>query len=133
MVEWEDKYSVGISIIDDEHKQLIDILNEVIIARDHKDNQEEIRKILKEMIGYALTHFQTEENCMIKFNYPEYQDHKEEHHGFFTKTIAYIDKMIEGDSQIANDLLEYLKQWLVNHIQGTDKKYIDCFNRNGLE
>ncbi len=133
MIEWDDKYSVGISIIDDEHKEFVDIINMAVAIKENNDNPEEIRKILKEMIGYALTHFQTEENCMIKFNYPKYQHHKEEHHAFFTKTIAYVDKMIEGDIQIANDLLEYVKQWLASHIQGTDKEYIDCFNRNGLK
>ena len=70
---------------------------------------------------------------MIKFNYPEYQYHKEEHHDFSIKTIGYLDKVIKGDCQIANELLEYLKRWLINHIQDTDKKYVDCFKENGLE
>ena len=47
--------------------------------------------------------------------------------------IAYLDKVIKGDYQIANEILEYLKSWLINHIQGTDKKYVDCFKENGLK
>ncbi len=70
---------------------------------------------------------------MIKFNYPEYQYHKGEHHDFANKTIAYLDKVVKGDYQFANEILEYLKWWLVNHVQVTDKKYIDCFKRNGIE
>jgi|TARA_Y100000310_G_scaffold259631_1_gene268345 hemerythrin len=49
------------------------------------------------------------------------------------KTIAYLDKVIKGDYQIANDILEDLKSWLVNHIQVTDRKYIDYFKRNSLK
>ncbi|MDP6433236.1 MAG: hypothetical protein QGI15_02825 [Candidatus Scalindua sp.] len=49
------------------------------------------------------------------------------------KTIAYLDRVINGDYQIACDILEDLKSWLVNHIRVTDQKYIDCFVKNGLK
>ncbi len=132
MIEWEDKFSVGISIINEQHKEFIDILNKVIYTKEHNDNIEEIDEVLEEMVNYAHTHFKTEEAYMKEFNYSEYQDHKEEHNRFSTETISCIDKMIKGDYQIANEILEYLKQWLVDHIQGTDKKYVGCFKENGL-
>ncbi len=132
MMKWDDKYSVGISLIDEDHKKLIGILNKAIFAKGHNNNPEELREVLREMINYTLTHFGTEEAYMKKFNYPEYQDHKEEHREFSIETIAYHDKLIEGDCQIANEILEYLKWWLVNHIQVTDKKSVVCFNENGL-
>ncbi len=132
MIEWKDKYSVGISVIDKEHKKLVGILNKAILAKEHDVNTEEIKEVLREMTDYTFTHFTTEEAYMIAFNYPEYQDHKEEHREFSMETIAYHDKLIEGDCQIANEILEYLKWWLVNHIQVTDKKYVVCFNENGL-
>ncbi len=133
MIEWDDKYSVGISIIDKGHKKFIDTINKAIIAKEHNDNPEKVKEVLREMTNYVLTHFKTEETYMIEFNYPEYQYHKEEHHDFAMKTIAYLDRVIKGDYQIANEILEYLKRWLINHIQGTDRKYIDCFNKNGLK
>jgi hemerythrin len=49
------------------------------------------------------------------------------------KIIEYLDRVINGDYQIACDILEDLKSWLVNHIQVTDQKYIDCFIKNGLK
>ncbi len=133
MIEWEEKYSVGISMPDEEHKKLIGILNKAIFTKEHNDNPEEIKEVLREMTNYALTHFKTEETYMKEFNYPEYQDHKEEHRHFSTAIIAYHDKVIKDDSQIANMIIEYLKWWLVNHIQVTDKKYIDCFKRNSIQ
>jgi hemerythrin-like metal-binding protein len=123
---------VGISIIDEEHKKLIGLLNKAIFVKEHNDNPEEIREVLREMIKYFHTHFATEETYMKKFNYPDYQGHEEEHRDFTIETIAYQDKLIEGDFQIANEIIEYLKWWLVNHIQVTDKKYVVCFNENGL-
>ncbi len=133
MIKWDDKYSVGILMIDEEHKKLIGILNKAILAKEHNDNPEEIKEILSEMIEYSDEHFSTEEACMIKFNFPEYQSHRNEHLDFTDKTIASYNKLVRGDYQIANELPEYLKQWLANHIQVTDRQYIDCFKKNGLK
>ncbi len=133
MFKWDAKYSVGISIIDEEHRKFIDIINKAIVAREQSDNPERVKEVLQEMTNYALTHFATEENYMIEFNYPGHQDHKKEHHDFAIKTIAYLDNVIKSDYQIANEILECLKQYLVNHIQVTDKNYIVCFKENGLK
>ncbi len=133
MIKWGDKYSVGISMIDEEHKKLIGILNKAIFAKEHNDNPEEIKEVLSEMVEYSHKHFSTEETYMIKFNFPEYQSHRNEHLDFTDKTITSYNKFVRGDYQIANELPEYLKQWLANHIQVTDRQYIDCFKRNGLK
>jgi hemerythrin len=133
MIEWEEKYSIGISIIDEEHKELIRIMNAAMVAKQHNDNIDEISKLLKELTTYALKHFSTEESYMAEFNYPEFQYHKEEHHDFSKKAIEYCNRVIEGDCHIANEILEYLKQWLVSHIQITDKKYVECFRKNGIK
>ena len=133
MIEWDDKYSVGISKIDDEHRQFIDIINMAIATNESSENPGELREVLYRITKYAINHFSTEENYMIEFNYPEYQYHKEEHHDFSRKVIAYCERVNDGDSQISKEILEYLKRWLINHIQVTDKKYVDCFIRNGLK
>ena len=132
MIKGDNIYSVGISIIDEEHKELIDIINKAVAIKEHNDNPEEIREILYEMIKYALKHFATEETYMKKFNFPEFQLHRNEHLDFTDKTVANLNKVVMGDYQMANEILEYLRWWLVNHIQGTDRKYIECFNENGL-
>ncbi len=92
MFKWDVKYSVGISIIDEEHRKFIDIINKAIVAREQSDNPEEIKEVLKEMTDYALTHFKTEEIYMKEFNYPEYQDHKEEHHDLPLKQLLISTK-----------------------------------------
>ncbi len=133
MIEWDDKYCVGVSIIDEDHKKFIDTINKAIIVKENNDNPEGVKEVLNDMSNYALTHFATEETYMKEFNYLEYQDHKEEHRNFSMKTIAYLDKVIKGDYHVSNELIEYLKQWIVHHIQVTDRKYIDCFKENGLK
>jgi len=124
---------VGISIINEEHKKLFGFLNKTIHAKKHNDNKEELKEVLEEMTKFALEHFETEEAYMIEFDYPECRYHSEEHYRFFSKTMAYFDRVVNGDYHISNELIEYLKQWLVNHIQVTDRRYIDCFKKNGLK
>ena len=133
MIEWEEKYSVGIISIDEQHKKIIDIINRIIDAKELDDNTKEITEILNEMAAYSHEHFKTEETHMIEFKYPEYQYHKEEHIDFSLRTLAYQSRVITGDNRVANAILEYLKSWLVNHIQKTDKKYSDCFKKNRLK
>ncbi len=133
MIEWTGKFSVDVSIIDEEHKKLIDILNKAIIANEHNDNIEETKDMLNDMIEYTSMHFLTEETYMLKSKFPEYQSHRNEHLDFTNKIIMSYHDLISGDNQIANKVLDYLKQWLADHIQVTDKQYIDYFKKNGLK
>jgi hemerythrin len=133
MIEWNDKYSVNISLIDEQHKKLFEILNKAIIAKKHSKVTKDILGILDEMTEYALEHFEIEERYMKEFHFPEYQTHRKEHIDFANDTIDYKNRVVGGDFQILNEILDYLKQWLVNHIQVSDRKYIDCFQKNGLK
>ncbi len=132
-MKWQNKYCVGISIIDKQHKKLFGFFNKTIDAKKHSDNKEELKEVLEEMTQYALEHFETEEAYMREFDYPECDLHSKEHYHFFNKTLAYFDRVVNGDYHISSELLEYLKQWLVNHIQVSDRQYIDCFKKNGLK
>jgi hemerythrin-like metal-binding protein len=131
MIELEDRYNFYVSLISKDHEKLIGTIDKAIAAKQHKKSPEEIKEKLHDIIRYAVKHFATEEYYMIEFKYPEYQYHKEEHMDFSVKALAYSNRVITGDCQIANEILEYLKQWLINHFQETDKKYTEYFSKNG--
>jgi len=133
MIEWNKEHSLGLSIIDEEHKQVIEIINGIIAAKQRDNFPEEIEEMLHEMIDYAWSHFKTEESYMLEFNFHEYQYHKEEHFDFINRMNSYFSRVVSGDYQLANEILEFLKQWLVRHIEGTDRRYIECFVKNGLK
>ncbi len=133
MIKWNEKYNVGVSKIDEEHKKLIDIINEAVVASRHKDNSEEIIGILREMSDFAQTHFATEETYMLECGYPDYEQHKKEHQDFTIETIAFLDDVGKSNSKLAHEILAHLKVWLVSHIQGTDRGYIGCFKKHGLK
>ncbi len=132
MIEWNDKYCFGISIIDKEHRGFIDAINKVTVAKEHRNNRKEISGILSKMSEYAQKHFKTEETYMEKFRYSDYLFHKNEHLKFSLSILSYRIKLMDGNYQIVNDILIFLQRWLVKHIQKTDQKYTDCFNKNGL-
>ncbi|MGR3302653.1 MAG: bacteriohemerythrin [Candidatus Scalindua sp.] len=133
MIEWSNKYSVGVSVMDEEHKGFIGILNKVIAAKQRNYSQEEIEDILGELVKFAKEHFQNEEACMSKFEYPDYLSHYNEHMNFSLHMIIYNNQVINGEYKIMGELYNYLQEWLVHHIQKTDKKYTKCFNKNGLK
>lgn len=132
MIEWDVKFSVGVQRIDEEHKKLIDIINKAAVTNKFK----KIRVVLAtldEMINYAGYHFLTEVTYMVGSDYSEYLFHRNEHIGFTDKVIDFQNRVVSGDSQVVNEAQEFLKQWLVNHIQETDSRYTDWFNRNSLK
>jgi hemerythrin-like metal-binding protein len=68
-----------------------------------------------------------------KIGYSDYLFHKNEHQEFSLIILSYRIKLTNSNYQIVNDILIFLQQWLVKHIQNTDQKYIDCFIKNGLK
>ncbi len=133
MIKWDNKYSVNVSMIDEEHKKFIGILNKATYVQQYDNSGRAISEILVEMNVYALKHFNTEETYMKDFKYYDYKSHKDEHNYFSKMVSNYCKKLIDGEIKVIEEILEFLKQWLVNHIQGTDKKYVDCFKENGLK
>ena len=132
IIRWDKTFSVNVLRFDEDHKNIILIINRLNAAMQKNDEREKISDTLNEMTLYATSHFKTEEDYMIRFGYPEYELHKEEHRAFTRTTVDFCKSVMNGNYSIAYDLLEYLKQWLGNHIQGTDKKYTECFNKNGI-
>lgn len=136
MIEWDNTYSVGISIIDEEHKKLIDIMNKVAVTKRYNGNPEEVQgellEVLSEMKNYAFTHFANEETYMKEFNCSEYHSHKKEHQDFSYAVTGFGIIVNNGENAIIDEIFELLQRWLVYHILGTDKKLIGCFKENGF-
>jgi hemerythrin-like metal-binding protein len=99
------------------------MINKTITTKKHSNNRKEILGILDEMTKYAQENFKTEKTYMVEFNYPASRSHKEEHKDFAFNTLAFYEQVINGDYRIANEILEYLKRWLINHIKYTDTLY----------
>ncbi|MCX8027222.1 MAG: bacteriohemerythrin [Thermodesulfovibrionales bacterium] len=121
-IEWDDAFSIGITEIDDQHKTLIGYINRLKSALDNKENHiETLRGVLAGLFNYTVYHFFAEEQIMETTQYPMYPKHKTEHMEFTNRVINYIEMFTDNKIDITEDVLNFLKQWLLTHIKHTDK------------
>lgn len=125
MLIWTTEYETGIRQIDQQHQELLTLINETTLAYDQNSNNEKaiLEQALRRLQTYALFHFGTEESLLNEAGIPH--DHSVAHrasHKAFTDRIARLKKTAdEGSSSALPDLLDYLQSWLPGHILKSDK------------
>jgi hemerythrin len=132
LIQWSEDLSVGIHEIDDQHKKLIGLINGLHDAMKAGQAKESLKKTLAELAAYAVYHFQTEERYMEKFSFPGYPAHKMVHAAFVKKVSDFQAEYEAGKLGLSLELMHFLRDWLTNHIKGTDKHYTALFQKNGL-
>lgn len=131
-IKWDISHSVNVKKIDGQHQQFIQILNKLYESVSRGTEQKDLKVILDELVAYTDLHFQTEEKYFDKFNYENSTEHKAEHKKLREQVADFYKKFEEGKVEISIELLDFLEDWLVDHLDGQDKKYVECFNKNGL-
>lgn len=125
MYEMKLEYYTGINFIDEEHSKLFEIANtayELLIDEFIPDKYDYIMEVIRELKEYAIYHFQHEEEYMAKIKYRKFLSHKVAHDGFIEKINEYDEEIVdENQKKSLLDLLEFLTNWLVNHILIQDK------------
>jgi hemerythrin len=125
LVKWVDAYSVGISAIDKQHQELVRMTNELFRGCERKDlTIVYFMRAIQEAVKYSKVHFATEEKYMLQVNYPDYPAHKNEHEKFIAEVLGQIRLFEQGKTAPLSFAL-FLKNWLLNHIAVSDKKYSD--------
>ena len=133
-LEWEEKYSVGVKELDDQHKQLFAVINELLDAIDSNKTKERIDIIINGLVEYKTFHFDTEEKYFKKFNYKEAEDHIAKHKEFNAKFEALRKKYPNGYTvEFSFELADFLEDWLINHLMTLDQEYKECFASHGLK
>ena len=119
-VTWKDFYSVGEPSLDAEHRQIISVINELYEAMQQGQDRAVLKPITDRLLQYTLAHFKHEEQVMQEHEYPDFTQHIALHDKIRQKTIDLREhvSLVTG-----HDLLRFLKDWWVGHIQGCDKKY----------
>lgn len=129
---WDAKFSVGIVEIDRQHKALMDMANELKFELDGKRSIKTARRILKGLIDYTATHFSYEEQLMDQTRYSEAEAHKELHRKLVDDVMGYNERIEQGDEEVLGELMAFIKGWLIEHIQKTDKRLGAHLQQTGL-
>ena len=115
---WNESLSVGIQQVDDDHKVLIALLNEL---SDSKLDPRKVRRIISELIDYTQYHFRREEAIMEACGYPHLDDHRRVHRHLTDKMEQYAEIWLKDEgAEVIQELLELLRTWLINHIMKVD-------------
>jgi hemerythrin len=121
---WKDSYNLGIEIMDDQHKKLVDIINDLYEAFYNSETKDKMQPILRELINYAAYHFKSEEELFNKFNFNQIAEHRGLHEDFKVKVLEFEKQFLAGKT-ITYRVMTFLREWLTDHILVADKEYAD--------
>lgn len=134
-IKWDDSLSVGVELIDEQHKMLIQRIKDLSDAVNSSRGAVEIGKTLGFMIDYTEFHFSTEEKHMTDLSYTGYDIHKQQHEEF-KSTLNEMVMEFEEDgatAQLSEWVNNYLINWLVKHIKSIDTKLSEFLQDKGFE
>jgi len=131
-LNWDYTYSVGVKEIDEQHQKFFAIINDLYAHFQEMKPREELVPILDRLVDYAEYHFATEEKYFDQFHYEQADEHKAAHQGFTVKMEGFRAKYDKGEEDLTIQLLDFLEDWLVHHINNVDKKFTECFHEHGL-
>ena len=132
-IEWKPEYSVDIESIDNQHKKFIEVIENLYSAIQKNETDEKIEEIFGNLKDYIKIHFSTEEGYFEKFNYENSEEHKNEHINFKKRIEELMGNKKESRLKISLELIDFLEDWLINHLISQDQKYKKCFKENGLK
>jgi hemerythrin len=132
-MQWKEEYSVGIESLDNDHKKLINLLNQFTTAYDYAMSEDFEREALNDLISYTKYHFEREENLLVEHNYIDVENHKKQHKSMIDQVESFVTLYDEKGHDALSEVSVFLKQWLINHINGTDKEYTQCLTAHNVK
>ena len=133
LIHWSDSYSVGYSEIDDQHKKLVEMINQLYEAFLQGKADSITGDIIQKMMDYTILHFTEEEKFFEKHNYPGRASHIAEHRSFVERIEVFRDDFRNESMTISYEIMHFLRDWLISHIQDSDKEYSKYFKSKAIK
>ena len=121
VLDWTSDLEIGIYEIDLQHRSLVSIANQLHDAIQRDKGTQTVDWILEELLLYAKMHFQTEEKYMQRYEHDESAQHKQEHGELLKAMKRFKRKLNLGDEDVADELMQFLHDWLAAHLTGSDR------------
>ena len=129
---WQAAYLTHISEIDVQHQKLVALINalysDLLGCQDNDQKRVFIIRALEELIDYSFYHFVTEEELLLKYDYPQYEEHKQEHEQYKLKIAQFMKEQESVERVLPFPIVVFLRDWLISHVLTTDKKYSAYLN-----
>jgi hemerythrin len=132
VITWNETLSVGVKTFDQEHKRLIDLINQLHDAMGQGKGQEELDGIISQLIDYTRIHFANEEKVMNKYAYPRATTQHAAHEVLSKKVVDFQKELKSGKVGLSLQVSSFLKSWLTDHILKEDKQYSAFFKEKGV-
>jgi len=129
--KWKNEYALDIKVIDEQHMKLVEYISDLYFVTLEVDKAQKTKEVIDKLFKYTEQHFSFEESLLKKAQYPVFDAHHQLHVTFIEELKVYFQKFNEG-RVVPAQLVVFLKEWLIQHIQGTDREYIPYLKAIGL-
>lgn len=126
-ITWDDSLDVGVTAFNEDHRHLVGLVNELHAGVVSGIGISQMTYVLDGLVDYTRIHFKREEDLMTKHEYPGLKGHRKEHYDLMVQVSEFQGRLKEGKASFTIELLSFLRDWLTNHIKGTDMAYSDFF------
>jgi hemerythrin-like metal-binding protein len=133
LMSWVDEMSVGVKVLDDDHKRLIELLNRLHEGIVTGQARRVLEDVIEQMLDYTKYHFSREESLFNKAGFPGAAEHKHEHDLLIRRAMNLQARFENGQStELSLEAMDFLKRWLTDHIQGSDRNYMPFLAAKGI-
>ena len=132
IIKWDKSFYVNIEEIDQQHEKLVGIVNSLAEAMADGEGKKVLAKIIQELVYYTKVHFQTEERILQLIDYHKLKEHKRQHREFVDKVTEFQTNFDRGQLGLTVEVMNYLCEWVRNHIKKSDKQYAQFIDENEL-
>lgn len=130
-IEWNEQFDTGIDVIDQQHRRIVEYINQLDDLRLKDNSRDEIAMLINNLVDYTMTHFAFEESLQEEANYPYIAAHKKVHDQFRERVAEYQARFNKGEN-VTRLLNSMLVTWLLNHIKRDDADFAEVV-RNHLK
>lgn len=131
-ITWNESFSVGVNVLDEQHHKIIDLINRFVEQEDEAFDREILETVLSELIEYGFEHLKLEEAMLEENDYPDFQKHKHEHLLYVQKITQSAKRKKSLSEEEFIELGEFLNQWWTDHILEEDMKYRPFFESKNI-
>ena len=132
LMTWTQELSVGVKVLDDDHKKLVGMLNQLNEGMQANRGRATLGKIFDELVDYTKTHFTREEEFLVESGYADADAHKKQHADLTMRVMDLQARYNKGELTLTREVLNFLRDWLTYHIKGHDQKYGSHLNAKGI-